>query len=249
MKTSVYTLCITLSFFCLSFNANASGNKNTVTSHSICFNDGLYNWNITFTGSGGSYACTGTVYVNNTKWPVYGSGDFTGRKGTVDLHAINPDGDGCRSGYVDSFTCSGTAKITDTASDASFRIIGTFINYCSGTVSNTGSWSASGPCGNSFTPQAAGAGPAKYADIFSMKVSPNPVKNSSILTYNLTKTSQVKITVFNYMQQPVQLVVDKKETAGTHNYSINSASLTSGSYRVVAIVDGKYYTYALQVAK
>jgi hypothetical protein len=114
-------------------------------------------------------------------------------------------------------------------------------------VLTNGTWFASGPCNNSLKSQP--NGPAKHADIFSMKVSPNPVKNSSTLTYSLSKASQVKITIFNYMQQPVQLVVDKKETAGNHNYNINASSLTSGSYRVVAIVDGKYYTYALQVAK
>jgi hypothetical protein len=227
-------------------NLSALAAKNTT--NSVCFNDGFYNWNITYTNTGGdAYSATGTVNVDGTNWSVYGWGNFSSHMGSVELHASNPNADDCQGAYVDSFTYYGTAQISGTGSGTTFYGSGNWVNYCYGSVLFTGYWSAYGPCSSNLKSQP--NGPAKHADIFSMKVSPNPVKNSSTLSYSLTKGAQVKITVFNYMQQPVQSVVDRKETAGSHNYNINASSLTSGSYRVVAIVDGKYYTYALQVAK
>jgi len=226
-------------------NPNSLTSKNA--SNSVCFNDGFYNWNITYTDQGaGNYSVTGSLNVDGNTWTVWGAGNFVGHAGTVELHAHNPNPDGCVS-YSDSFTYWGNAQIVGNGPNTTFTGSGNWTSYCFGGVLFTGYWAANGPCNSSLKSQP--NGPAKHADIFSMKISPNPVKNSSTLTYNLTKASQVKITVFNYMQQPVQNVVDRKETTGNHNYSINASSLTSGSYRVVAVVDGKYYTYALQVAK
>ncbi len=231
--------------------AKSKGNTSSLTgknaSNSVCFNDGFYNWHITYTDQGaGNYSVTGSLSVDGNIWTVWGLGNFVGHTGTVELHAHNPNPDGCVS-YSDSFTYWGNAQITGNGPNTTFTGSGNWTSYCFGGVLFTGTWSAFGPCNSNLKSQP--NGPAKHADIFSMKISPNPVKNSSTLTYSLAKASQVKITVFNYMQQPVQFVVDKKETAGSHSYSVNASSLISGSYRVVAIVDGKYYTYALQVAK
>ncbi len=225
--------------------ANTQTNKNT--SNSVCFNDGFYNWNITYTDQGaGNYSVTGSLSVDGNIWTVWGSGNFVGHAGTVELHAHNPSPDGCFS-YSDSFTYWGNAQIVGNGPNTTFSGSGNWTSYCFGGVLFTGYWAANGPCNSALKSRP--DGPAKHGNIFSMKISPNPVKNSSTLTYNLAKESQVKITVFNYMQQPVQVVVNRKEASGNHNYSINASSLTSGSYRVVAVVDGKYYTYALQVAK
>jgi len=82
-----------------------------------------------------------------------------------------------------------------------------------------------------------------------MKVAPNPLKSTSTITYNLVKDSRVSITIYNYMQQPIKQIVNKMELAGKHSYIIDGSSLTNGSYRVVAVVDGKTYSSNLQVAK
>jgi flagellar hook assembly protein FlgD len=82
-----------------------------------------------------------------------------------------------------------------------------------------------------------------------MKVSPNPLKSTSTVTYNLLKDSRVNITIYNYMQQPVKQIVNKTESIGKHSYVIDGSSLTNGSYRVVAVVDGKTYTSNLQVVR
>jgi len=224
---------------------NATTDKKS--SNSVCFNDGFYNWKITYTDQGsGNYSVTGSLNVDGVDWRVYGWGDFANHSGTVELHAANPNPDGCNS-YSDSFTYYGTAQITGNGQKTTFMGSGNWTSYCFGGVLFTGTWAAYGPCSNSL--KSVPYGPAKHANVFSMQVSPNPLKNTSTLSYKLLKESQVKITIYNYMQQQVKVVVNKKENAGSHSYVVDGSSLINGSYRVVAIVDGKSYSYALQVAK
>jgi len=138
-------------------NGTAKNAKNS--SNSVCFNDGFYNWNITYTDQGnGSYSATGTVNVDGTNWSVWGWGNFANRGGNVELHAGNPNADGCQSGYTDSFTYYGTASISGNGSNTTFNGSGTWTSYCSGSVYNNGTWSAYGPCGSL---KARADGPAK----------------------------------------------------------------------------------------
>ena len=217
------------------------------TTNSVCFFDGFSNWQITYTDKGdGNYSVTGTLDVDGTNWIVYGWGKFAGHKGTIELHASNPNPDGCTF-YTDSFTNYGTAQIMGTGKNTTFTGSGDWVSYCFGGVLFTGTWSASGPCGSNL--KYPSYGPAKHGEIFSMKVAPNPLKSTSTVTYNLVKDSRVSITIYNYMQQPIKQIVNKMELAGKHSYVIDGSSLTNGSYRVVAVVDGKTYSSNLQVAK
>jgi len=216
------------------------------SSNTVCFNDGFYNWNITYTDQGsGNYSVTGSLLVDGKPWSVTGSGNFAGHMGTVDLHAHNDNPDGCVS-YSDSFTYWGNAQITGNGSNTMFVGSGNWTSYCFGGELFTGTWAAQGPCG---TLKSLPYGPAKHGTVFSMKISPNPMKSSSTVSYSLTKQSKVTITVYNYMQQPVRQVVNKTESAGKHSYVIDGSSLTNGVYHVVAIVDGKSYTSSLQVVR
>ncbi len=132
---------------------------------------------------------------------------------------------------------------------------GSWKNYCSGSVINTGTWSAFGPCGSGFqvTPKTDGPSPARLGKAgFSMKISPNPVRNFTNITYNLAKASSVNVTVYNMMQQPVKVLVSENQSSGTHSINWNGQSASgsrtpNGIYGVVAIIDGKVYSETMQV--
>lgn len=83
------------------------------------------------------------------------------------------------------------------------------------------------------------------------KVTPNPVVNSSTISYTLTKISKVNITVYNAMMQPVKVLVNETKNAG--NYSViwnaNASQIKPGIYRVVATVDGISTSKMVQVIK
>jgi hypothetical protein len=183
------------------------------------------------------------VNVDGVNWIVSGFGNFAGHAGYLEFHVANPNPDGCFS-FSDSFTYYGNAQITGNGPSTTFTGSGDWKSYCFGSVFNTGNWAASGPCSSNV--KSLPYGPAKHGQIFSMKVSPNPLKSTSIVTY---KDSRVNITIYNYMQQPVKQIVNKTESIGKHSYVIDGSSLTNGSYRVVAVVDGKTYTSNLQVAR
>jgi hypothetical protein len=217
------------------------------TTNTVCFYDGFSNWKITYTDQGsGNYSVKGTLDVDGSDWIVYGWGIFAGHKGAVEFHASNPNPDGCNF-YSDSFTYWGNAQITGTGKKTTFTGSGDWKSYCFGGVLNAGTWAANGPCvGGLRYPS---YGPAKHGQIFSMKVSPNPLNSTSTVTYNLLKDSRVNITIYNYMQQPVKQIVNKNELSGKHSYVIDGSGLTNGVYKVVAVVDGKTYSSSLQVAK
>ncbi len=68
--------------------------------------------------------------------------------------------------------------------------------------------------------------------------SPNPVINTSTITYRLDKASQVKIVVFDATGKPMKVVSDSKEAAGTHTVQWNAASLIKGAYFIGINKDG-----------
>ncbi|MEP6465135.1 MAG: hypothetical protein ABJB05_02465 [Parafilimonas sp.] len=217
-------------------------------SNTVCFNDGFSNFRIAYTEAGnGSYTCTGTYTVDGTPWAVTGWGNFMNHMGSVELHVSNPNPDGCVS-YSDSFTYVGTAEIMGNGSSTVFTGGGNWTSYCYGGVLFTGTWSAQGPC--SGTLKSSQYGPAKHAQAaFKINISPNPLKSTSTVSYETLKQSQVNITVYNYMQQPVRIIVNGNVSAGKHSAVIDGSSLANGMYRVVAIVDGKSYTSSLQVVR
>jgi flagellar hook assembly protein FlgD len=56
------------------------------------------------------------------------------------------------------------------------------------------------------------------------------------------------------MKQPVKVLANGLQSAGQHIYtwdaiSANGSQLTNGLYRVVAIIDGKIYSSAIQVMR
>lgn len=244
--------------------ANVSGKKSSngtaaVAPLTVCFSDGFgYVWkfsNITMT-SATSYYAEGTVlnaYSNGaaTLWVDVSGG---ASNASVEVHGVNLNPDGCTFSS-DSFVYVGSADITH---GVGYTGSGTWNSYCSGGVINAGTWDAAGPCGggglqpkknsNGPLPAKAGGNNLKNALI----AVPNPVKNNTQLKYTVSSSSAVNITIYNYMHQPVKVLVNESKTAG--NYSVNWNALNSsgnrvntGLYQVVMTSGNKMFTTTLQV--
>ena len=225
----------------------------TQTCKKVCIVDNFdYRWKLCYKKNGNVNEGEGTVDIGGgVIWRARGWLNCT--NGSLELYAINPAADNCTSGYVDSFVYRGISN--EKCNMAAIHVAnGNFYSYCSGTVINTGSFSAVN-CGSQtdrvVNPD--NSTPAKTASgSIVMKVSPNPVVNAATINYTITKNSKVNMVVYNYMMQPVKTLVNENKTAG--NYSVvwnvnESNNVTAGLYKVVASVDGKPYTTTIQVIK
>src|SRR6478736_2595107 len=183
MKKKFYALCATIVCLSLCFTSKAdSGVTNTV-----CFNDGFYNWKITYTDAGdGMYSASGSLNVDGVDWRVSGWGKFANHAGTVEFHAANPNADGCNSGYTDSFTYYGTAQITGNGQNTTFTGSGDWVSYCGGGVYSTGTWGAYGPCNNSL--KSLPYGPAKHNATTDKKSSNSVCFNDGFYNWKITYT-------------------------------------------------------------
>lgn len=67
-------------------------------------------------------------------------------------------------------------------------------------------------------------------------ITPNPVTNNAVISFNLQAASTVEVSVFNMMGQEVSTVVNSTEAAGAHVYNVDMTALPAGNYiyRVVA---------------
>jgi len=223
-----------------------------------CFVDAFgYVWEFHYMPQGNHlYYIQGQVNIGSgVNWNVWGMATINNLNGPIELHAINPNPDGCNS-FSDSFTYWGSTSIIRSGSSYSFTAGGSWSSYCFGGVLNEGTWSAAGPCDKISGLQKANPnGPATaHASSFKFTISPNPLKSSSTISYQLTSNSHVTMTVYNYMQQPLKVVVNKDETAGKHSYTFDGRTssgtvLPNGVYRIVAVVNGKSYTSTLQIMR
>lgn len=59
---------------------------------------------------------------------------------------------------------------------------------------------------------------------------PNPFNPSTIISYELSANSSVSLKVYDILGRRVAVLVDRKETAGTHTVTWNASSLASGVY-------------------
>jgi len=173
----------------------------------------------------------------------------------VHLRVINPIADGCVSGFTDSFHYDGNATAAlFYGTTFYFDGSGSWTSYCSGSVFGTGSWAGT-DCGHSLTGISGKAGmePAKSnSNVISLlKVSPNPINSQATITYLIPQSGKVNITVYNSMQQAVKVLVNDFRNTGNYSavWDAKTDNITSGIYRVVAIINNKTYTTTIQVAK
>jgi photosystem II stability/assembly factor-like uncharacterized protein len=59
---------------------------------------------------------------------------------------------------------------------------------------------------------------------------PNPFNPSTLISFDIPKTSKVKLTVFNLLGEVVTSGVNEELTAGRYSYSFNGTDLSSGLY-------------------
>ena len=59
---------------------------------------------------------------------------------------------------------------------------------------------------------------------------PNPFNPTTVISWQLAVGSPVKLTVYNPAGEKVALLVDEKQSAGTHSIGFNASSLASGIY-------------------
>jgi hypothetical protein len=59
---------------------------------------------------------------------------------------------------------------------------------------------------------------------------PNPFNPITTIGFDLTKTSNVTLKIFNIIGEEVAILVSDKLTAGSYNYDWNAGNLASGVY-------------------
>jgi hypothetical protein len=214
-----------------------------------CITDDFgYVWNVTVTHSGNFYTGVGTVDIGaGFLWDATITYDHS--EHTTTFKAVNPQADGCASGYTDYFTYSGRARGRKVGQVATYEGLGTWESFCSGSVYNSGDWTATN-CdqkNGAINPN----GPAKHAGISLIKVNPNPINSQANISYSVAQAGRVNITVYNSMQQAVKVLVNDFRNAGKYStvWDTRSNNVTAGVYRVVAVVNGKTYSTTVQVVR
>lgn len=227
----------------------------------ICYQDAYYTYlftDITMTSTKTLYATGKVMGIPNGDWNAEMWVDFStgGQTGTVEVHVTNPYPDGCTT-YTDSFINVGTMTISYDGLSRTYSGSGSWTSYCFGGVLFTGTWVGSGPCGSpGLIKNGTKIGDKKPAAAsipgFKINIAPNPVRNNTNISYYLPKTSKVNVTIYNMMNQPVKVLVNENQSAGTHvsnwtGVTNNGSKVPNGIYKVVAIVDGKLYSETMQV--
>lgn len=69
-------------------------------------------------------------------------------------------------------------------------------------------------------------------------VSPNPVVNSSRLSYRVESSAQITITVADASGKAIRVLANKKQEPGTYNIEWNTSSLAKGSYFISIAKNG-----------
>jgi hypothetical protein len=59
---------------------------------------------------------------------------------------------------------------------------------------------------------------------------PNPFNPSTTITYELPKTSDVRMSVFDMLGREVSVLVNERREAGVHDVKFDASGLSSGVY-------------------
>jgi len=238
---------------------NSVGKAAAKAPATVCFSDGFgYVWkfsSITMTSATTYYAEGWVSAYPNSKATLWVDLTNGASNASVEVHAINLNADGCTTAS-DSFVYKGTANIDH---GVGYTGSGTWVSYCFGGPLNSGDWSAAGPCGgaskvilNTTGPFPAKPGGNLDNSKTSLMAVPNPLKNSTQIRYNLETSAKVNITVYNYMHQPVKVLVNESKTAGSHTVQWNAVNsggnrVNTGLYQVVMMVGTKMTSTTIQV--
>lgn len=59
---------------------------------------------------------------------------------------------------------------------------------------------------------------------------PNPFNPTTNISFNISKTASVELTVYTILGQKVQTLINRRLSAGSHSYTFDASELTSGVY-------------------
>ena len=59
---------------------------------------------------------------------------------------------------------------------------------------------------------------------------PNPFNESTVISYNLTQTTNVRVDVYSTLGQKVRTIVNENQSVGHHKVEFNASGLPSGVY-------------------
>jgi len=76
---------------------------------------------------------------------------------------------------------------------------------------------------------------------------PNPFNNETMIPFTLNRAGQVQLDVYNNIGQLVKSINESKNSAGSHNITLNRENLQSGMYFYVIRVDNNQQTGTLIV--
>ncbi len=66
---------------------------------------------------------------------------------------------------------------------------------------------------------------------------PNPFNSKTVIPFEIHQTSQVRITVYDILGQPVQMLLNDQISAGRHEIRFDGSSISSGMYVIVLQTD------------
>jgi hypothetical protein len=78
---------------------------------------------------------------------------------------------------------------------------------------------------------------------------PNPFNPSTSISYSVTKTSQVSLTVYNLVGKEIATLVNEVQPAGLHVVNFDASDLTSGVYFYTLRADGQSLTNKMMLMK
>ena len=231
------------------------------TEHKICLKDNYGNkWKLEITRVGDVRYVRGWVYplVGN---PYRAKGFYDYSTAEVQLHAVRPKSDNCQNHY-DSFAYFGNGGgyyDHNNGGDPFFGASGTWEAYChGGKVVDEGEFQLVDCNHNIHLPDPALGTPSNkpvvVKPLITMLASPNPMINTTKIDFVMEKKAQVQMVVYNYMQQPLKVLVNEVKNAGKHSIVwdgriSNGTKAIPGIYKIISVIDGKSYSTNLQVLR
>jgi hypothetical protein len=83
----------------------------------------------------------------------------------------------------------------------------------------------------------------------SFSISPNPAVEFANISFNLTETSNVNVSIVDALGKTVLTIANENMTSGTHEMKVNTTSLASGMYLIKVATNNGTVTERLSVIK
>lgn len=87
------------------------------------------------------------------------------------------------------------------------------------------------------------------ADKISLQVYPNPASESVTISYELSETTSLQISLYNPLNKSDELLLNAEESIGIHQHIINTDKLATGVYIIVMKTGSQTYSRKLVIEK